>query len=125
MGNIIKIFKFLYNILLKYTKNFIIFMLILAFIGCYKKINSYNVSLSIYCLSTLLVLLPLFDKLLKKIKVKLTNYQKTFIIIFTYIPLGFVNNINSPRYEQTLITLIITIVIWFLVCIYSKYKKIK
>lgn len=118
-------FKLILNKLLIYIRNFIILMLVLAIVGCLKDISSYTVSLSLYSLSTILVLLPLFNNLLGKISIKLTKYQKVFIIFFTYFPLGFVNKVDRVSYLQTLITFLLIIIIWILVCIYSKYKKTK
>ena len=118
-------FKLLLNRLLVYIRNFIILMLVLAIIGCLKDISSYTVSLSLYSLSTILALLPIFNNLLGKICIKFTKYQKIFIIFFTYLPLGFVNKINETSYIQTLITFLLILIVWILVCIYSKFKKIK
>lgn len=118
-------FKLLLNRLLVYIRNFILLMLVLAIIGCLKDISSYTVSLILYSLSTILVLLPIFNNLLGKISIKLTKYQKIFIIFFTYLPLGFVNKISRASYIQTLITFLLILIVWILVCIYSKFKKIK
>lgn len=118
-------FKLLLNRLLVYIRNFILLMLVLAIIGCIKDISSYTVSLILYSLSTILVLLPIFNNLLGKISIKLTKYQKIFIIFFTYLPLGFVNKISRASYIQTLITFLLILIVWILVCIYSKFKKIK
>ena len=117
--------KLIVDRLLVYIRNFIIFMLVLAIIGCLKDISSYTASLGLYSLSTILVLLPIFNNLLGKISIKLTKYQKIFIIFFTYLPLGFVNKINETSYIQTLITILLILIVWILVCIYSKFKKIK
>ena len=111
--------------ILIYARNFLIFLLVLSIIGCFKKVSSYSISLSLYSLSTILVLLPITNRLLNKIKIKLSKYQKVFIIFFTYMPLGFINKVNRTSYIQTLSTFLLIIIVWILVCIYSKYKKIK
>ena len=111
--------------LLVCARNFVIFLLILSIIGCFNDISSYSLSMSLYCISVILILLPIFNKLLNKIKISLTKYQKIFILFFTYLPLGFINKIKETSYVQTIITFLLIIIVWIFVCIYSKHKKIK
>lgn len=109
----------------KFTRNFFCVLSFLIALKTFTYKEPYFIVLGFMLLAIFILLFPYTDKLLAKMNLKLTIYQKWFIGVFSFLTAAYSIKVDTKEYYRSIISILIIIIIWVAVIMYSKRKDKK